>query len=278
MKVRVLPILMLVLFVVFAIVCVSRGQRNDPPQAVQTPAEIESETSVIPAQSEPMDVPAAAGEDETDSDEAHTTVDAAWFDDAAFVGDSVTLKLSYYAAATGALGNAQFFASGSLGSASAMWDIDEPLAVHPSYQGQTMLTEDCVAASGASKLFIMLGMNDIAVHGIEESVDNLSTLLDRILAKCPGIEIYVQSMTPMTAASSLSGDTLNPDGIQQYNALLRQLCQNRGWHFVNVASAMYDEDDQYLRADYCSDPDDMGVHFTEAGCQAWIDYLYTHSA
>lgn len=283
MKVRVLPILMLVLFVVFAIVCVSRGQRNDPPQNVPQSVAAKDDAPAAPAMSalveEPANEPVSAPVSEpAEAAGTHTTVDAAWFNDAAFVGDSVTLKLSYYAAATGALGNAQFFASGSLGSASAMWDINEPLAVHPSYQGQTMLTEDCVAASGASKLFIMLGMNDIAVHGIEDSVQNLQTLLERILAKCPGIAIYVQSMTPMTAASNLTGDILNPDGIKQYNELLRQLCQNKGWNYVDVASVMYDEEGQYLRTDYCSDPDDMGVHFTEAGCQAWIDYLCSHSA
>lgn len=274
MKVRVLPILMLVLFVVFAIVCVSRGQRNDPPQAVQKPAETETpptETPVIPVLSEPSDEPAPASD-------AHTTVDAAWFDDAAFVGDSVSLKLSYYAAATGALGNAQFFASGSLGSANAMWDLDEPQAVHPAYQGQTMLAEDCVAASGASKLFIMLGMNDLAVYGIDGAAQNYQTLIERMLAKSPALEVYIQSMTPMTATSNLLGDALNPDSIQQYNARLQQLCQDKGWHFVDVASVMYDDAGQYLRTDYCSDPDDMGVHFTEAGCRAWVDYLYAHSA
>ncbi len=278
MKVRILPILLLILFVLFAIVSVSHGERSDPPQSVSAPVETEAppvETPSLPSLSEPSSEP----ETQTEPTEpVNTTVDASWFDNAAFVGDSISLKLSYYAAATGALGNAQFFASGSLGSANAMWELDNAQAVHPSYQGQTMLTEDCVAASGAEKLFIMLGMNDLAVYGIDGAAENLKTLIDRIAAKSPGIEIYVQSMTPMTATSNLIGSTLNPDGVKQYNALLQQLCQNNGWHFVDVASVMYDDAGQYLRADYCSDPDDMGVHFTEAGCLAWVNYLYSHSA
>lgn len=278
MKVRILPILLLILFVLFAIVSVSHGERSDPPQSVSAPVETEAppvETPSLPSLSEPSSEP----ETQTEPTEpVNTTVDASWFDNAAFVGDSISLKLSYYAAATGALGNAQFFASGSLGSANAMWELDNAQAVHPSYQGQTMLTEDCVAASGTEKLFIMLGMNDLAVYGIDGAAENLKTLIDRIAAKSPGIEIYVQSMTPMTATSNLIGSTLNPDGVKQYNALLQQLCQNNGWHFVDVASVMYDDAGQYLRADYCSDPDDMGVHFTEAGCLAWVNYLYSHSA
>ena len=39
----------------------------------------------------------------------------------------------------------------------------------------------------------------------------------------------------------------------------------------------YDENG-YLRQDYCSDADGMGIHFTNAGCAAWVDYLFTHTA
>lgn len=281
MKIRILPLLMLVLFLVFAIVSVSGGRRNDPPQAVQSARETQPPETAQPAA--PTSVPAEA-ESEPEKkfiivdDGEHATVDASWFDDAAFVGDSVSLKLSYYAAATGALGNAQFFASGSLGCASAMWELDNPYAVHPSYQGETMLTEDCVARSGAKKLFIMFGMNDLAVNGIDETVENYQTLLERILSKCPDIEIYVQSMTPTAVTTTLENAAFRPESIQEYNYKLWQMCQQRGWHFVNVASAMCDESGDYLRSDYCSDADDMGVHFTETGCQAWVDYLYTHSA
>ncbi len=276
MKIRPLLILMLVLFAVFAAVSLARGERNDKP------TERSAASAAPAATSEPARDTAENSTLETaetsEAQTSFTTVDAAWFDDAAFVGDSVTLKLSYYAAATGCLGNAQFFASGSLGSANAMWELSNTQAVHPSYQGQTMLVEDCVATSGATKLFIMLGMNDIAVYGIDGAVENYQALLERILTKSPGLTVYVQSMTPTTSTSSLLGQSINSDNIRAYNDKLQQLCRQQGWHYVDVASVMYDESGQYLRSDYCSDPDDMGVHFTETGCQAWVDYLYGHVA
>lgn len=276
MKIRPLLILMLVLFAVFAAVSLARGERNDKP------TERSAASAAPAATSEPARDTAENSTLETaetsEAQTSFTTVDAAWFDDAAFVGDSVTLKLSYYAAATGCLGNAQFFASGSLGSANAMWELSNTQAVHPSYQGQTMLVEDCVATSGATKLFIMLGMNDIAVYGIDGAVENYQALLERILTKSPGLTVYVQSMTPTTSTSSLLGQSINSDNIRAYNDKLQQLCQQQGWHYVDVASVMYDESGQYLRSDYCSDPDDMGIHFTEDGCQAWVDYLYGHVA
>lgn len=215
-----------------------------------------------------VNTPGAVGES--------TAVSADFFNDAAFIGDSVSLKLSYYAAATGELGNAQFFTSGSLGANNALWEVSDE-SVHPSYQGQKMLIEDCIAASGASKVYIMLGMNDIGLYGIDDTVASYETLVDKILAKSPEVQIIVQSMTPMTSTSEIMGQSLNNDNIKAYNARLSQLCSQRGWSFVDVACVMYDAQGINLNRDFCSDPDGMGVHFTEAGCEMWIDYLSTHT-
>lgn len=203
-------------------------------------------------------------------------VGLSYFDDAAFVGDSVSLKLSYYAAATGALGNAQFFTSGSLGAGNALWEVSDE-SVHPSYNGVKMLIEDCVANSGASKVYIMLGMNDIGLYGIDDTIKNYEELVGRIKAKSPNVQIVVQSMTPMTSTSNILGSSLNNDNIKIYNNRLSELCKKNGWAFVDVASVMYDAQGINLNRDFCSDPDGMGVHFTEAGCEKWIDYLTTHT-
>ena len=206
----------------------------------------------------------------------HDPVDGSYFDDAVFIGDSVSLKLSYYEAAMNKLGKAQFLVAGSLGSGNALWKVSNE-SVHPVYNGQKMLLEESVPLTGAKKLYIMLGMNDIAVYGIQGSVDNMVKLLNRILAEVPDIEIFIQSMTPIAEESNIvSKNGLNNDKVRQYNALLLETAKQKGWNFVDVASAMYDSEG-YLREDYCSDYGDMGVHFTNAGCQAWVDYLLTHT-
>ena len=203
-------------------------------------------------------------------------VSASYFDNTAFVGDSVSLKLSYYAAATGALGNAQFFTAGSLGAGNALWEVSDE-SVHPSYQGVKMLVEDCIANSGADTVYIMLGMNDIGLYGIDDTIENYKTLLGNIKAKAPDVNIVVQSMTPMTDTSTIIGEDLNNENIKVYNNRLLTLCQENGWAFVDVASVMYDEQGVNLNRDFCSDPDGLGVHFTEAGCEKWVEYLSTHT-
>lgn len=232
-------------------------------------------TNTLPDDSNNTTITAPVINPPSDGDGSNAPVDANYFNDAAFVGDSVSLKLNYYCATTGDLGKAQFFTSGSLGAGNALWEVSDE-SVHPSYQGEKMLIEDCLAASGASKVYIMLGMNDIGLYGVDDTVANYETLMDRILAKCPDIQIIIQSMTPMTETSNILGDTLNNQSIKEYNGKLKTLAEERGWGFVDVASVMYDESGSQLNAEYCSDPVDMGVHFTEAGCAAWIDYLKTH--
>ena len=204
-------------------------------------------------------------------------VDQSYFDDTAFVGDSVSLKLNSDNVSSGSLGKAQFFTVGSLGCANALWEVSDK-SVHPSYQGEKMLVEDCVAKSGAKKLYIMLGMNDLGVYGIDKTIENYKTLLGKILEKTPDIKIYVQSMTPMTSTSQIIGKNLNNENIKKYNEKLLEMCEENGWYFIDVASVMYDESGETLNSAYCSDPDDMGVHFTEKGCEKWVDYLYTHTA
>ena len=203
-------------------------------------------------------------------------VSGSYFDDAVFVGDSVSLKLSYYEAAVDLLGGAQFLTSGSLGSGNALWDVTAE-SVHPTYQGNKQLIEDSIAQMGAKKVYIMLGMNDIALYGIDTSVSNMVTLVNRIRAKSPGVAIYVQSMTPLTSTSNLlSSSGHNPNSVAKYNAKLLETALAQGWYFVDVASVMTDANG-YLFREYCSDPDNMGIHFTNTGCGVWIDYLCTHT-
>ena len=197
-----------------------------------------------------------------------------WFDDAAFIGDSVSLKLRTHCL-TGALGKAQFFAVGSYSTVNALRPVSDG-GPHPSYRGKVMTSEECIQLSGAKKVFIMLGMNDLS-YGIDATIDRYQTLVERILEKSPNAKIFIQSMTPMTATSTIINEKRNNTNVKLYNQRLLKMCEERGWYFVDVASVMYDDQGANLRTEYCSDPVDMGVHFTQAGCERWVEYLLTHT-
>ncbi|MBQ4618057.1 MAG: hypothetical protein IJB27_06780 [Clostridia bacterium] len=199
-------------------------------------------------------------------------VDASFFDDAVFVGDSVSLKLTNYHLSTAALGNAAFLTSGSLGVANAMWDVNREDAVHPSYQGETVTVVDGIAKTGRNKVYFMLGINDLGLYGVEETFNNFKTITDDILRTSPGVTMYIQSVTPMLEDFT----DLTNARINEYNALVSEYCREKGWYFVDVASVLRTADGT-LPYDYCSDPDNMGIHFNDVACEVWVNYLYTHT-
>ena len=200
-------------------------------------------------------------------------VDVSYFDHVVFVGDSVSVKLQYYCASTKALGNATFLCAGSLSATNALWEVssDSP---HPTYQGQKMSIEDSIALSGADKVYIMLGMNNIS-FGLEDSTGDMVKLIDRILEKSPDVAIVIQAVTPMTAASRTANEWLNNDSIQTYNQRMQEICRERGWYYLAVDEAFKDADGNLI-AEYCSDPEEMGIHFTTEAAAVWVEYLKTH--
>ena len=218
-----------------------------------------------------------------DSDEGKVPegpmVSGDYFDDAAFVGDSVSLRLRMHALANkDALGKANFFTVGSFSAYDALQPVTDT-SIHPSYQGKKMTVEDCISACGAKKVYIMLGMNDISDYrgGADVAVSRYTQLVKRILAKNPGVIIYVQSMTPTLAVSSVHSKGITNERIKEYNRKLQKACAENGWNFVDVASVMYDSTGKALKSEYCSDPEDMALHLTDAAAKEWVKYLKTHT-
>ena len=211
-------------------------------------------------------------------------VDDAYFDDAVFIGDSVSLMLQYYTLAMRAedpdfLGKAQFLTAGSFSYRHAVSALSDS-SIHPAYNGEEMLLEDAIAQMGAKKIYIMLGMNDISNGNYTRTLENVETLVSRILEKNPDAVFYFESVTPRMENSETS--YLNNDIIAAFNTKLAAYCVENEHYFINVYEAVCDENGNLPPA-YCGDPvseggKGMGIHFTYAGCAAWVDYLYTHTA
>lgn len=205
------------------------------------------------------------------SAQAAAPVDASWFDDAVFVGDSVTLALDYACSGDKSLlGNAQFVCAQSLGYHNALWDLDTEGAVHPAYQGETILSETAAEKTDANKVFVMLGVNDIGTYGADDTMEQAKQLAERILSHTPNIKLYFQSTTPMLADKE-SG-WLNNDKITDFNDQLKAYCEARGYSFIDVYHQVCD-DSGALNPAYCSDPDNQGIHFNTDGCTVWANHL-----
>lgn len=260
---------------------------EEPPASSEQEASAPASSAEAPSSSEASEtassgggaVSASASVSETALPESARAEDS-YFDDAVFIGDSVSLKLNLYTTQhrkeePGLLGTAQFLTAGSMGSGNALQPVSDS-SIHPLYNGEKLSLADAVAKSGAKKVYIMLGMNDLAVYGVDGAAANMETLLQGILEKTPDAEIFIQTATPLTKAKNIETNKLNNSNLRLYNDKLAELCQKNGWYLVDVCSAVQDGEGN-LNAAYCSDPDDMGIHFTDEGCRIWIDYLYTHT-
>lgn len=189
-------------------------------------------------------------------------VDASFFDDAAFVGDSISLKLSNYAEETGALGDATFLVRGSYGVGNEV-----EAGYHIIFRGQEMVIEEALTQAGVSKVFIMLGMNDIGLYGIDATIENWGEMIENIRSKCPDMDIYIQSMTPVWTGGEVG--SLNNANVDTYNDRLEEFAAANGCVYIDVASYLKDSTGGLATA-FCSDE---YVHLTDEGASTWIKVL-----
>ncbi len=189
-----------------------------------------------------------------------------FFDDSAFIGDSISLKLSYYAEETGELGDALFLVSGSYGVGNAVDNV-----MYLVYQGQEMTPQDALQKSGVSKLLVMMGMNDLGRFGVDGTIEYWDTFIKNIREKCPEIAICIQSMTPVWNGGET--EDLNNALIEEYNEKLKEFAKENSCAYMDIASFMKDSSGA-LATDYCSD---NFVHLTDAGAQAWVKVLKAYA-
>lgn len=185
-----------------------------------------------------------------------------FFNDAGFVGDSVTYQLLYTTGREEQIGSPVplFRRSASVrGFADYTWNV--------MFRGTEWHIEDAVAESGVKKLFIMLGANDMGMATVEETMERWERMISRILEKSPEVEIYIQSVIP-SAQGGRQLHTKN-DRIAAYNSALREYAAEHGMHFVEVGC--YFEDSMGILAPcYSADGD---VHLTEVAVRKWYEIL-----
>ena len=239
--------------------------KNQAPSRAKSRVQSRAKPSVEPSKPQPQ--PSKPKQPSNGS-----PVSSDWFDDALFIGDSVTLKLWYYSD-NGSLGDAEFLCAGSLGYNNALWDLYHPDNVHPTLNGEKVTVDEGARIINPNKIFIMLGMNDIGLYGVDGAVDGMRELVRRIHNNCPDADIYIESVTPMLEDMQLT--YLNNTTIAEFDRKAEAYCNEMGYHYLDIASAVGDGYGN-LVYEYCSDAAAMGLHFSDAGCYQWVEYLKNH--
>ncbi len=203
----------------------------------------------------------------------------AFYDDAVFVGDSISLGWRNYVTKTrkrdslffGGTNGAQFLVSGSLGAGNALWEVTSE-SVHPSYQGEQMQLWKSIPLTGAKKVFVMFGLNDVALYGVDKTIENFGTLFGKIREAVPDVQFYVLSATYVKAGGERG--KLNSANLRALNVALIDFCAQNGYEFINIADALADADGN-LKAAYCSDG---YVHQTDLAYEVWTSLLKGYAA
>ena len=200
----------------------------------------------------------AYGQPVPESDWASTS----YFDDAVFVGDSITDGIKLY----GVMNNATVIAHTGINPETILYK-----EVIKTDEG-TVSVLDALAQVDAGKIYIMQGANGVAFINQEKFIEYYGQLIDEVKAIHPDATIYVQSILPVTAAKS-SDPLYSNDKIDSYNQALLELTEEKQVYYLNVAEAFKDENGNL--PDEASPKD--GMHFGVDYYTKWFDYLKTHT-
>ncbi len=194
-----------------------------------------------------------------------TRVDSAYFDDAAFVGDSITDGIKLY----------QTVPNATVVSHTGI-NLDKILykQVIEVQDGKMITFLDALKAANPKKIYIMMGSNDIGFIAKEKFIDLYSQFVDAVKEQHPDSIIYIQAIFPVTATKSNTDPRYSNSKIDEYNVAIMQMAKAKGVYFVYTAEALKNENGALPEE---ASPKD-GMHFTPTYYNMWYEYLRVHTA
>ena len=229
--------------------------QKSAPEAAELPPEVLPQVRV--AEPEQPEEPFPASE----PDIPDAPVEDSYFEDAVFLGDSRTEGFHLY---SGLETGQYLFATG------ATVESVFSKATQETEQGKVSML-DALDGLEFSKLYIMLGVNELGWPKTEQFHDQYAKLIDRVRESHPDARIALQSILPISAKQEAKGSYVNNGRISEFNAIIVQLAEEKDCTYLDVASAVTGEDG-CLRAEETTD----GIHLNTKGCVRWLEYLKEH--
>ena len=189
-----------------------------------------------------------------------------YFDDAAFIGDSITTGILLY----DIMPNADVIASTGINLQSIM--TAEVIKSKDSDRKLTVL--EALDKAEANKIYIMLGANGLAYLGAEQTVKYYDSFIEEVKKVKPDAIIYVQSIFPIHEslfAQNYKGNLTNGT-IDATNELLMKMCEEKEIYYLNPGEVFKDETGGLMR-EVTAD----GLHFNSEYYTKWMDYLKVHA-
>ena len=185
-------------------------------------------------------------------------VDDSYFSDAVFLGDSRTEGFSLYSGLT--TGRYLYAVGATVESVFTKATQDTAAGKVP--------IMDALAGMEFSKVYIMLGINELGWPRTETFRDQYGKVVDRIREIRPDAKIVLQSILPISAKQDAKGSYINNKRILEFNQVIEQLAEEKACTYLPVC-------DVVAGADGCLIPELTwdGIHLNVDGCGKWLEYL-----
>lgn len=120
-----------------------------------------------------------------------------------------------------------------------------------------------------AKIFIMIGTNDLARGiSVDQTVGNITRIVDRIAAESPSTRIYLQSILPVSAHfGRFEGHTSKGADIREANARLKSMAAEKGITYIDLHRLFTDPQTGDMNLAYTND----GLHLNGQGYILWRD-------
>ena len=131
-----------------------------------------------------------------------------------------------------------------------------------------------VAKLQPRRVILTFGTNDLNPgYKAADFVKNYQTGIEAIVTAYPSVDIIVNAIPPI--GQQHSNQSLTQTQVDEYNKALVEMCQKKGWKFLNSAEVLKDSVTGYAKSGYVETSD--GIHLTRTAMDALFNYIRTHS-
>lgn len=215
----------------------------------------ETTTVATEPEPEPVETPEPVSEAEPT---APTDFDTSFFDDALFIGDSITTGLYLY----GYLDPSLVY---------AMVGLAPSTALDSEIDGKTI--DSKIKSNNPKKIYIMLGTNSVGYADGNYLAECMGELVQHI-SKVSKAKVYVLSIPPVTYYAEADYDNaLTTSAINEYNSALESVISGTKAKFLDLHSVLTAPDGYYYEEYHEMD----GIHFMGSTYQVMLSFLEKHS-
>ena len=242
-----------------------------PPLEPLTSRAMEESSSQPEEQPPEESSPASQPEEEAESAASGPEVQegewlaSEYFDDALFVGDSITEGIRLY----DVMSNVTVLADTGVNLDSLFTKDVVELS-----DGSVVPIMEASRYYDPGKIYLLMGINSM-LYDEDTFRAAYARVVDTLMEQHPDATLYIQSILPVTAAYEQGANAVADNAkIDRYNEILKGLAEEKGVYYLNVAEVFKDENG--CLPDEASPHD--GIHFGSSWYRKWFDYLRTHGA